>query len=118
MVNESEPCQPPCTRLPSGREITWGEHMSILSRLFGGGGGGGASAPDPVTHEGFTIFPEPMKDGPRYRIAARIEKEIGGEVKVHQLIRADTLESLDVAIDVTINKAKQVIDEQGDGIFR
>ena len=91
--------------------------MSLLSKLFGGGG----SAPKevaPEAYNGFNIFSDPIREGGQFRVAARIEKEIGGEVKVHQLIRADTLESLDTAIDVTINKAKQVIDEQGDSIFR
>ena len=91
--------------------------MSLLSKLFGGGGGSSTPA-DPEVYQGYSIFPEPMKEGSRYRIAARIEKEIGGEVKVHQLIRADTLESLDAATEATMRKAKAVIDEQGDGIFR
>lgn len=91
--------------------------MSLLSKLFGGGGGGKSKAPDPVQHEGFTIFPEPMTEGSEHRLAARVEKEINGEVKTHQLIRADTFSSYDQAAEAAVAKAKQMIDQVGDGIF-
>lgn len=88
--------------------------MSILSKLFGGG----QKPPEPPeTHDGFTIHVEPVADGPRWRIAARIEKEIGGEVKVHQMIRADTLESREAAAEATLAKARMLIDQQGETIF-
>ncbi len=84
--------------------------MSFLSKLFGGG-----SQPEPEreTYEGFTITPNPAREGSRFRIGATIEK---GE-QVHHLIRADMLETLDEASDASIRKAKQMIDEQGDRLF-
>ena len=93
--------------------------MSLFSKLFGGGGGGAASAPQTAAteYEGFKITPTPIKEGPKYRISAEITKEIGGEVKSHTLIRADTLDSLDAANTASINKAKVMIDQMGDGIF-
>ena len=90
--------------------------MSILSRLFGGGKGS-VSEPAAEEYDGFRIFAEPMKDGSKFRIAARIERDVGGETKVHQLIRADTLESHEAAVTASSAKAKQVIDEQGDRLF-
>lgn len=89
--------------------------MSFLSKLFGGGA---ASEPEAETYEGFSISAVPEKEGGRYRVGAMIEKEVDGEKKVHHLIRADVLESLDEAKDVSIRKAKQMIDEQGDRLFR
>jgi len=89
--------------------------MSWLSKLFGGGA---PTAPIAEEYNGFRIFAEPIPDGKKFRIAARIEREIDGEVKTHQLIRADTLESLEAAIEASRGKAHQVIDEQGDRIFR
>lgn len=89
--------------------------MSLLSKLFGGGGGG--KEPDPVVYQGYRIIPTPMKEGSEYRLAARIEKDEGGETKAHVLIRADTLGSAEAASDAAVAKAKQVIDQQGDGIF-
>jgi hypothetical protein len=94
--------------------------MSLLSRLFGGGGGssGPAKPRHPTeTHKGFTITPDPQKEGPRYRIRGHVSKEVGGEVRTHTFIRADTLESEDAAVTATVGKAKQLIDEQGDRLF-
>ncbi len=89
--------------------------MSILSRLFGGGGT--PPKPEPVEHDGFHIFVEPIAEGGRWRIGARIEKEIDGEVKVHQMIRADTIEDEATAHEASLRKAKQLIDQQGTRIF-
>lgn len=91
--------------------------MSILSRLFGGGKTSEARAELSETYEGFRIAAAPQQHGDGYRVGARIEKEIGGEVKVHHLLRADTLRSLDEAEAFSLRKAKQVIDEQGDRLF-
>lgn len=92
--------------------------MSLFSKLFGGGSGSSdATKPQPVTHQGFAITANPSKEGGRFRVGATITKELGGEVKTHTLIRADTLEDMDTAIEVSIRKAKQMIDEQGERIF-
>ena len=91
--------------------------MSILSRLFGGGGAKPPAEVEPVTHEGFRIYPEPAEEGGRWRINARVEKEVDGTLKTHRLIRADTLDSREAATDATLAKARQVIDEQGDRLF-
>ena len=92
--------------------------MSILSKLFGRGGGD-ASAPEeqPVTYKGFTIRPAPIVEGKQYRLAAWIEKEVGGEPKSHHLIRADMTATRDTAVEAAIAKAKQLIDEQGEQLF-
>lgn len=92
--------------------------MSILSRLFGGKGGDTAkTSVEPIVHEGYRIFAEPVKEASGWRLNARIEKEIGGETKVHHLIRADTFDSKETAIEVTLTKAQQVIDQMGEQIF-
>ena len=76
------------------------------------------ATPEPTLHNGFVIFPEPIKEGAVYRIAARIEKEVGGEMRTHSLVRADTHGTLDSANDASIAKAKMAIDQLGDTIFR
>lgn len=90
--------------------------MSFFKKLFGGGGGEPPATP-PEMHDGFAIHVEPIKDGGTWRIAARIEKEIDGEVKSHQMVRADTLQSLEEANKATLAKAKMLIDQQGASIF-
>ena len=88
--------------------------MSLFSKLFGGGAPKDA---EPETYEGFRIFPEPMKEAGGYRLAARIEKEIGGETRSHRMIRADVYSGQDEARAASVAKAKQMIDQMGDGLF-
>lgn len=88
--------------------------MSLFSKLFGGGG---KSAKEPEVYKDFRIFPEPQTTSGGFRIAARIEKEVGSETKVHQLLRADTVQSAEEAEAFSIRKAKQLIDEQGERMF-
>ncbi|KIT16547.1 HlyU family transcriptional regulator [Jannaschia aquimarina] len=87
--------------------------MNFLKRLFGG-----AAAPaeefSVETYEGFTITPRPISEGGQFRLGAVIEK---GE-QTHELIRADVFRDRDSAAEASIAKAKQVIDEQGEGLFR
>ena len=91
--------------------------MPFWERLFGKGS---AEAPAATfeEHKGFRITPKPIRDGGQYRVAARIEKEVEGVLRVHELVRADTIASLDEARTLSVAKARQMIDEQGDALFR
>ena len=95
--------------------------MSFLKKLFGGSSE--ASSPrEPAVAEsreysGFTIKATPLPEGGQFRLAAVIEKEIGGETKSHRLIRADMFSSKDEAANFALRKAEQVINEQGEGLF-
>ena len=93
----------------------------LLKRLFGGGGSGpSASAPDrskAVEYKGFVIIPTPRPHGGQYLTAALIEKPAETGARTHELVRADTHASPDDASSFAIQKAKQVIDEQGDRLF-
>lgn len=90
--------------------------MSLFSRLFGGKGPK-KDDPKPEDYKGFTIYPDPIPEGQRWRLGARVEKTVGGDVKVHRLIRADVLDVKEDAILAATGKAKQVIDELGDRLF-
>lgn len=89
--------------------------MSIFSKLFGGKSQ--SKAPQPETHAGFLIFPEPKKESGGFRLSARIEKEINGEVKTHLLIRADSFHAADTAAEAAVTKAKMLIDQMGEKLF-
>ncbi|WP_439121859.1 HlyU family transcriptional regulator [Marivita sp.] len=91
--------------------------MSFLKKLFGGGGSTPPAAPSEM-HNGYTIYAEPVKDGGTWRIGARIEKEIEGEVKSHFMMRADTLQAFEDAAKASVDKAKMLVDQQGDQIFK
>lgn len=79
--------------------------MSLFSRLFGGGS---EPEPEPETYKGFSITPTPIREGSKYRLSAKIEKD----GTVQEIVRADVFEDLQTATEVAIRKAKQVIDEQ------
>lgn len=90
----------------------------LLGGLFGGKEGAPAKAAEALEYEGYSIYAEPRSQGGQWQVAGRIEKAGDGEPKVHVLIRADLLPSKDEAAEVTIRKAKLMIDQQGDGIFQ
>ncbi len=46
-----------------------------------------------------------------------IEKEIGGELKSHRFVRADRFGGKDEAVQFTLVKARQIIDQTGDRLF-
>lgn len=92
--------------------------MSFLKKLFGGGGNSSPPSAPPETHNGYTIRPEPVKDGGTWRIGARIEREIDGELKSYFMMRADSLQDFGEAVKASVNKAKMLVDQQGDSIFK
>ncbi|QYZ70514.1 HlyU family transcriptional regulator [Neotabrizicola shimadae] len=90
--------------------------MSLLSRLFGGKSESrepSAAAGSTEDHKGFLITPKPIREGGQYRVSALIEKD----GRKHDLIRADTMASLEEATSLSLSKARQMIDEQGEGLF-
>ena len=86
-----------------------------LGRLFGGGGAGDA---EPIEYEGYRITPAPYPVRGGYQTCGIIEKPIAGERKEHRFVRAETHPSRDAATEFSIAKARQLIDEQGDRLFR
>lgn len=91
--------------------------MPFWSRFFGGKTAKSPASAPSEEHKGFRITPKPIHEGGRYRIAARIEKEIAGVSRIHDLVRADTVASMDEARTLSLAKARQVIDEQGERLF-
>lgn len=93
--------------------------MSFLRKLFGGGGASGTTSTAVTeTYEDFRITATPIAEGNTYRVCALIEKDVDGETRSHNLVRADTLQGLEEAQKASVRKAKQAIDEQGERLFR
>ena len=91
----------------------------FLGGLMGAGGGepsGPAAAA--VEYEGFAIRPYPKREGSQWRMGGVISKELDGVVKELAFVRADTFGAKEDADSFSIVKAKQIIDEQGDNLFR
>ena len=93
--------------------------MDSIRRMFGGGLGSGppAAANEPDSYKDYLIFAEPMAEGGQWRLAGRIVKGEGDTALEHKLIRADIFSDRDEATAATLRKARQLIDEQGDGMF-
>ena len=87
-----------------------------LGKLFKSLLGGGASQPppaDPVDYKGFTIEAAPINEDGKYRSAGFISGELDGDTRRVRFIRADQNSDLQAAIDHSLAKARQIIDEQG-----
>ena len=96
--------------------------MSFLKSLFGLGAkesaSGPAAAAKEAEHKGFIIHATPYKDGGQYQTAGTISKEIGGEMKEYKFVRADRFSTLEEAADLSLSKGRQIIDEQGERMFK
>ncbi len=91
----------------------------FLGRLFGKKDGGEAApAAAAEVYKDFQIHPKPTREGGGWRTGGAISKETPDGTKTHVFIRADTHTSQEDAVSFSITKAKQIIDEQGEGIFQ
>ena len=97
--------------------------MSFLKKLFGGGGGeiAGAAAPavakKQVEYNGFTVKATPYKEGGQWQTCGIVAKTIDGAVKEHRFIRADKFSDEGSAIDHSILKGQQIVDQVGERVF-
>ena len=89
---------------------------ALWVRMFGGGAS--EDEGDVVEHEGYRIRPTPYRRGAEFQTCGVIEKEVGGEVKQHRFVRAEAHPSRAAAIEFSLAKARQIIDEQGERMFR
>ncbi len=98
--------------------------FSSLKALFGRGaakdpGIEDAAPAEAVEYKGFRIRPAPFKaKSGQFQTAGVIEKEFPSGLKRHEFIRAETHPSRDEAESFAIAKAKRIVDEQGDRMFR
>ena len=75
-------------------------------------------AADSVSYQDFEIRPAPVKEAGGWRISGTIVKEVDGATREHVFIRADSCAEAESAVALTVRKARQLIDEQGEKIFR
>jgi hypothetical protein len=89
---------------------------NLLKSLFGGDSKSAEPAEiscDAFDYNGFKIEPAPIVEDGKYRTAGYISGELEGETKRIQFVRADQNGDQQLAIDHSISKAKQIVDEQG-----
>lgn len=97
--------------------------MSFWKKIFGGSNTTGSEPTAPQTageesYKGHAISAVIMPAGGEFQLAGQIEKDINGERKVYKFIRADRFSSKDDLVASALAKGRQIIDEQGDGIYR
>lgn len=94
--------------------------MSFLKRLFGGGPADAPAAAAParqIEHKGFVISATPYKADGQYQTCGIVTKDVDGVTKEHRFIRADRFAGLDDAVDISLKKGIQLVDEQGEKLF-
>jgi hypothetical protein len=93
--------------------------FSSLFSLFSGNAKPAKAAreAEPVSYNDCRIFPAPIAEGSQFRLAGRIEKDVNGETLVRTFVRADMFSSMDDAVNFTVRKAEQIIDQNGASLF-
>jgi len=92
----------------------------IMKFLRGLGGGKSEETAEhaAVEYKGFSIVPTPRKVQGGWSTEGTISKLSGEDPRSEHFIRADVLMSEDEAVDYSVNKAKKIIDEQGERLFK
>ncbi len=93
---------------------------NLMRSLLGSKGPGTSheEMAEAVDYKGYKIRPTSRQEGSQWRTAGLISKEFPDAVKEQAFIRADLHASKDDADACSTLKAKRIIDEQGDRLFR
>ncbi|KAF0136183.1 MAG: transcription activator HlyU [Xanthobacteraceae bacterium] len=98
--------------------------MSFLKSLFGWGkpasddGAASVAAAAAIDHKGFTITATPFRNEGQFQTSGIVTKTVDGVVREHKFIRADRHASMDDAVTFSLAKGRQIVDEQGERLFR
>ena len=87
-------------------------------RGLGGSGAKEAKKHDAVDYKGFSIVPTPRQVSGGWTTEGVISMGSGDDARSERFIRADMLMSEEDAVTYSISKAKKIIDEQGERLFR
>ena len=90
---------------------------NLFKSLISGAGVDAQTTADPVDYKGLQIEAAPIYEGGKYRTAGFISGDRDGETRRVQFIRADQHGDRQAAEEHSINKARQIIDEQGKALL-
>ena len=93
--------------------------MSFLKKLFGIGSGASTKALPERTepYEGFEIRATPYEEEGKFQLCGLISREVDGVRREHRYVRADRFSTVDDAIEMTLFKGRQIIDQTGERLF-
>lgn len=91
----------------------------MLRGLFGGGQAGAAApaAAEPVEYNGYVIVPAPRQDKGVWYVSGSITPADAADDRTHAFIRADNSPDRDQCVELTVMKARQIIDLEGERMF-
>ena len=94
--------------------------MKFLRSLGGQGGekNDGPAKHEAVEYKGFSIVATPRKAQGGWTTEGIISKAGGESDRSERFIRADVLMSEEEAVNYSVMKAKKIIDEQGERLFK
>lgn len=87
-------------------------------RGLGAGKSENTAKHEAVDYKGYSIVPTPRKAQGGWTTEGIISKSTGDDTRSEHFIRADMLMSEEDAVDYSVNKAKKIIDEQGERLFK
>ncbi|MFW5969503.1 MAG: HlyU family transcriptional regulator [Halofilum sp. (in: g-proteobacteria)] len=94
----------------------------MLKKLFGGRGSKRTSGPlqpgDTAAterYEGYELLARPIREGGVWRVAGTVRSGEGESAEDQDFVRADTMADHDEAVQMSLLKARQLVDERGRG---
>jgi hypothetical protein len=87
-------------------------------RGLGGDKGNEPAKHEMVEYKGFSIVATPRKAPGGWTTEGIISKPAGESTRSERFIRADMLMSEEEAVDYSVMKARKIIDEQGERLFK
>lgn len=69
-------------------------------------------------YEGVELQARPIREGNLWRVAGTIQRGSGGDAETHDFVRADTMSDHDQAVKMSLLKARQLVDDLGETLFR
>ncbi len=87
-------------------------------RGLGSGKSENTAVREAVDYKGFSIVATPRKAQGGWTTEGTISKPAGDDTRSEHFIRADMLMSEEDAVDYSVGKAKKIIDEQGERLFK
>lgn len=88
----------------------------FLRKLTGRGGDDGPAERE--TYEGYEILAWPRREGSLWRVAGRIQRVGEDAGPGYDFVRADTVGQHDEAVNLSLVKGRQLVDEQGERLLR
>lgn len=91
---------------------------SLFKKLLLGDAAAETTVSEAISYKGFEVEAAPINEDGKYRTAGYISGELDGETRRIQFIRADQSTDLNTAVDHSLTKARQIIDEQGNSLLK